>query len=560
MLFAAEFCSVCDMKSFFSALLGLFMAVNSLQARPLAEAAKQFSSDLKAGCIVTGEGNGDDVKYAISGSAPEAGGQPPEKLVFEIGSITKVFTGLLLAQAVVEKKVTLDTTVGSLLAGQVKLTDPRIAAITLKQLATHTSGLPRMPDNIGAGATEADPFANYDEKLLLSYLATAKIEGESPFSCSYSNLGMGLLGYLLGGVYQMPWERAVVEKICLPLGLNDTAVNPDAKLPVAIPHTEDNKEVKPWHFAALGGCGALRSTAADLMKLGAAMLHPDKTPLQAAFALALAPQAEAAAHGGQIGLGVFLGKFDGDATLHHDGATYGYCSGLQVIPAKGMVRVVLVNNANLPGALVIATTSEARSMDPAKQKEITLHADVLKQYPGVYELDRESRFTVLLREGRLYVNLTGQPFARAFAKETDRFFYKVVAAEIAFNRREGMVQSLTLFQNGSAITARRSTAPPPEFKLRSAKALQPYAGEYSLMGTKPLRVTVRASALFAKLEGQPAFPVFETAPDHFEFDVVKAVLVFTRDDRQQINGVTLLQNGLTVPAPRVKSPTSALKP
>ena len=80
------------------------------------------------------------------------------------------------------------------------------------------------------------------------------------------------------------------------------------------------------------------------------------------------------------------------------------------------------------------------------------------------------------------------------------------------------------------------------------------------MGTKPLTVTVQASALFAKLEDQPAFPVFETAPDRFEFDVVKAVLVFTRDDRQQINGVTLLQNGLTVPAPRVKNPTSALKP
>jgi hypothetical protein len=80
------------------------------------------------------------------------------------------------------------------------------------------------------------------------------------------------------------------------------------------------------------------------------------------------------------------------------------------------------------------------------------------------------------------------------------------------------------------------------------------------MGIQPLTVTVQASTLFAKLEGQPATPVFETAPDRFEFDVVKAVLVFTRDDKQQINGITLLQNGLTVPAPRVKSPTSAPKP
>ncbi len=175
----------------------------------------------------------------------------------------------------------------------------------------------------------------------------------------------------------------------------------------------------------------------------------------------------------------------------------------------------------------------------------------------MYELDRDSRFTVLLRDGRLYVNLTGQPFARAFAKAPDRFFYKIVAAEIAFNRREGMVHSLTLFQNGNEITAKRSSVPPPEFKLRPAKELQPYAGKYDLMGSKALAITVQANTLFAQIEGQPALPVFETVPDRFEYDAVKAVLVFMRDDKKQINGLTLLQNGLTVPAPRFKSPTSA---
>ena len=536
----------------FWALLGLVMAANCVQGRTLAEAAAQLSKELKAGCVVTGERIGDVEKFAISGAAPEARDAKPEKLVFEIGSITKVFTGLLLAQAVVEKKVTLGTTLGSLLAEQVKFSDPRVAAITLKQLATHTSGLPRMPDNIGVGATEEDPFASYDETLLLSYLSTARLEGEGPFLCSYSNLGMGLLGYLLGRVYHMPWEKAVVEKVCRPLGLRDTAVNPGSELPIAIPHDSDNKEREPWHFDVLGGCGALRSTAADLMRLGTAMLHSDKTPLREALALALAPQADAAAHGGKIGLGVFLSKFEGNATLHHDGGTYGYSSGLQVIPAKGIVRVALVNNAGFPGSLVIAATSETKPADPATQKEISLPAEVLKQYPGVYELDRDARFTVLLRDGQIYVNLTGQPFLRAFAKAPDRFFYNVVAAEIAFNRHEGAVQSLTLFQNGNEITARRSNSPPPDYKLRPAKELQPYAGGYTLMGLKPFTITVESGTLLAQLEGQPALPVFETAPDRFEYDAVKAVLIFTRDDKQQINGLTLLQNGMTMAAPRVK--------
>ncbi len=544
------------MKLFACALLGILLAANTAHARTLAEAAGKMAKQLKVGCVVTGERVGGDVKCALSGTAPEAGSTPPEKVVFEIGSITKVFTGLLLAQAVVEKKVALETTLGSLLAGQVKWADPRIAAITLEQLATHTSGLPRIPDNAVAGAKEEDPYADYDEKLLLSYLSTAKLDGDSPFSCSYSNLGMGLLGYLLGGAYQMTWEQAVVEKICLPLGLNDTAVNPDAKLPRATPHDGD-KEVKPWHCAALAGCGALRSTAADLMKLGAAMLQPDKTPLLEAFALALKPHADTPAYGGEIGLGVFISQFEGEETLHHDGSTGGYCSGFQVIPAKAVVRVVLINNSSLSGSVAIAATSEAKPVDPAKQKEVTLSEEMLKQYPGVYVLDRESRFTVLLRDGRLYANLTGQPFLRAFAKAPDRFFYKAVAAEIAFNRHEGEVQSLTLFQNGNEITARRSSTPPPEYKLRPGRELQPYVGEYALMGLTPLKVTMQASTLFAQIEGQSALPVFETSADYFEYDAVKAALIFTRDDKQQINGLTLLQNGLTVPAPRVKSPTSA---
>ncbi|OYW31127.1 MAG: hypothetical protein B7Z47_02025 [Chthoniobacter sp. 12-60-6] len=547
------------MKSVFLALLGVFIATTPSHARTLAEAAARQAQKLKAGCIVTGERIGDQVHFALAGKAPEATDTPPEKLVFEIGSITKVFTGLLLAQAVVEKKVTLETTIGSLLDPKLKFTDPRIAAITLKQLSTHTSGLPRMPGNAGAGVAEDDPFANYDETLLLAFLTGTKLEGEAPFSSSYSNLGVGLLGHLLGKVYHMPWDQAVVEKICRPLGLSDTAVQPAAGLPLAKPHSED-KEVKPWHFDALAGCGALRGTSADLMKFGEALLHPEQTPLHEAFAIALKAQADTPALGGQIGLGVLMGKFNGEQTLHHNGGTGGFTSALQVIPARGLVRVVLINNNRLDGTAVIAATDETKKAAPVASKPIDLPAETLKEYPGVYKLDNDSRFTVLLRDGQLWDRLTGQPFLKLFAKEKDHFFYKAVAAEVVFNREDGKVRSLTLFQNGQELTARRTEDAVPSITLRSAKDLKPYAGKYELLGSKQITITVQAATLFAQLEGQPAMPVFETSADRFEYDVVEATLVFTRDDKQQINGLTLLQNGMTVPAPRVKTPTSAPKP
>lgn len=546
------------MKFVFSTLLAVCFTAQALQARTLAEAAAQQGESLAAGCVVTGERVGDEVRFAIAGKAPEAKGAAPEKMVFEIGSITKVFTGLLLAQAVVERKVTLETTVGSLLESQIKFADPRVAAITLKQLSTHTSGLPRMPTNAAAGMAEDDPYANYDEKLLLAFLSSAKLEDDGPHACSYSNLGVGLLGHLLGKVYQTTWEDAVTRKICLPLSMQDTAVEPEAKLPRATPHAGD-KTVKAWHLNAMAGAGALRSTAADLMKFGEAMLHPEKTALKEAFAIALQAQAEASSFGGQIGLGVFLGKFDGDAALHHDGGTGGFCSGLQVIPAKGIVRVALISNNKLGGSAVIAATSEVKKPAPVAAKEIQLSAETLKEYPGVYKLDNDARFTVVLHDGQLWDRLTGQPFLKLFAKERDRFFYKAVAAEIVFNREEGVVRSLTLFQNGHELTAKRSEEAVPAITLRPAKELQPYAGEYSMMGLKKFTVTTQAGTLFAQLEGQPPAPVFETAPDRFEYDVVKAALIFTRDDKRRINGVTLLQNGMTMPAARITSQTSGPK-
>lgn len=536
----------------------LFMAVftaNPLSARTLAEAAALEAKELKAGCIVTAERIGDDVKFAIAGKAPEAKGTPPEQIVFEIGSITKVFTGLLLAQAVVEKKVTLETTVGSVLGSETKFADPRVAAITLEQLSMHTSGLPRMPTNAAAGMVEGDPYAKYDEKLLFAYIASAKLEGEGPYSSSYSNVGVGLLGHLLGKVFQTTWEDAVTKKICLPLGLNDTAVEP-AKLPRATPHA-GKEAVKPWHLGAMAGAGALRSNAADMLKFGEALQHPEKTPLKDAFAIALKPHAEAPSLGGQIGLGVFLTKSNGDLKLTHDGGTGGFCSGLQVIPAKGIVRVALISNNSVGGSEVIAGTSDVKAAPAKDQKEIALPAETMKQYPGVYELDRGSRFTVVLHDDKLWVRLTGQTFLPALAKAPDRFFNMAVAAEIGFNRdsKEHKLESLTLYQNGRELTAKRA-GDAPNVTLRTAKELQPYAGEYALMGLKKLTVTVLADTLFAQLDGQEAAPVFETSADRFEYDVVKAALVFTRDDKKQINGLMLQQNGLTIPAARVTSPTS----
>ncbi len=531
--------------------LVLAVLLNSAAGAALDEVAQKKSERLAAGCVVTAERSADQpvARYGLTGPAPEAQGVAPENLVFEIGSITKVFTGLLLAQSVVEGKTTLETSLASLLP-QARWADPRVGAITLKQLATHTSGLPRLPGDLALGMiSQDDPYAHYDTQRLLSWLASAELKSEGPHPCSYSNLGVGVLGCLLGRLHDTSWETLMRDKICLPLGLRDTAVTPRADQQAATPH-DGKKAVKPWNLNALGGAGALRSTAADLIRFGEAVLAPEKTPLSAAFALAMQPHAKAPGQGGDIGLGVFIGRFDGQTAFHHDGGTGGYRSSWQVIPALGVVRAVLTSNAQFDSSQVIAGTLSEK----AKPAVATLALEEMRAYPGIYDLDEDSRFTVLLRDDALWVRLTGQPFLPVQASAADRFFYKGIDAELVFNREDSKVCSLTLFQNGGELVARRRVdAALPELTWRPAKELGAFTGRYQVMGMKTLTVTQRGRTLFAQLEGQPAFPVFETAPDRFEYDVVEAALVFTRDDARTINGLVLHQNGIPMPAPRLST-------
>ncbi len=536
------------MRAFAAWLLWPLLGLQAAD-RPLPEAARRVASQLRVGGVVLAESRDGQTQFAQGGRLLADTTVPPEKVLFEIGSITKVFTGLLLAQAVVEKRVSLATPIRDLMPKGFAFADARLGAVTLRQLATHTGGLPRLPDNFAAGNAPNDPYARYDEALLYAYLSSAQLKAEGPHPCRYSNLGVGLLGHLLGKVYRTSWHEAVRQKLCEPLGLQDTRMTVGAADTARLaPPYGESQRAHTWTFDAVAGAGALRSTAADLLRFGEALLHPETTPLAQAIALVKQPHAEASANGAQIGLCLFIARRDGRTIYNHDGATGGYRSGLQVIPEQQCVRVALLNSAALSGSQALA----ALRVEPRRElpRETALSADALQAYPGVYRLDAETHFTILLRDGQLWARLTGQPFLRVFPQAPDRFFYKAVAAELSFQRADGKIRSLTLHQNGQDQIAQRTEQPAPAIRLRPPETLQPYVGTYALLGLQKLRVERRGHTLFAQLGDQPAAPVFETAPDRFEYDVVEAALTFTRDAQQRITGLVLQQNGAQLPAVR----------
>lgn len=258
----------------------------------------------------------------VGGEAVTWAGDPSGR--FQIGSVTKVFTGLLLATYVVDGTVALDDPVGALvddLAGPVR-------DVTLEQLATHTSGLPRIPQELWSRALSRhpDPYGDIDHEALVRSLASTRLRRRR--RPAYSNLGAGLLGHALAVRAGSPYAELVRERVAGPLGLRTTGVDPEGGLPGH--RRRGRPRAQAWTFDALAGCGALWSTLADLQRFLAAQLEPPPGPLGDAIRLSQEPRVPGARMDHCLGWLRLHGR-DG-VLLWHNGGTAGYRSFVGVDP------------------------------------------------------------------------------------------------------------------------------------------------------------------------------------------------------------------------------------
>ncbi|HEX7552498.1 MAG TPA: serine hydrolase domain-containing protein, partial [Geothrix sp.] len=211
--------------------------------------------------------------------------------MFEIGSVTKVFTSLLLADMVQHGEVTLTDPVAKFLPMGVKVPQRNGESITLQDLSNQTSGLPRMPDNF-APKDSANPYADYSTEQLYTFLSTYQLTRDIGSKFEYSNLGVGLLGQALSRRAGMTFEALVRTRITAPLGMKSTGVTltPEMKTRLAVGHDGTLSPVANWDIPTLAGAGALRSDADDLLTFLAGTLGYTKSRLAPAMAAMLAPR------------------------------------------------------------------------------------------------------------------------------------------------------------------------------------------------------------------------------------------------------------------------------
>lgn len=269
-------------------------------------------------------------------------GVAKEDSLFEIGSITKTFTGLILSQMVTGKIVALDTPIRELLPPGT-VTKPAGAEITLLSLATHHSGMERMPDNFHP-ADPTNPYADYTEKNLYAYIGKTGVALKPDAKFAYSNVGMGLLGEALANKAGESYSELLRQDVLQPLHMDHTYI----ALPAAeqarflAGHNANDQAVHAWDLDAMAPAGGIRSDVRDMLKYVEAQIHPPAGKM--AEAIAFEHQLRADTDNGKIAINWMFET--SAANYNHGGATGGYTSFAFFNLERDIAAVVLVNRAS----------------------------------------------------------------------------------------------------------------------------------------------------------------------------------------------------------------------
>lgn len=501
-----------------------------------------------------------------------------EHSVFEIGSVSKTFTCTILAEMVKQGKLSLDDPLQKYLPEGVKAPSRNGAVITLRDMANHTSALPRMPSNFDP-ADASNPYADYTENLLYEFLNGYELTRDIGSQYEYSNYAMGLLGYTLAQQNNMDYSQMLRAFITEPLGMKNTDIvfSPEMKAQLATGHTRFN-EASNWDLATLAGAGAIRSTATDMLKYLSANMGLTKTDLYPAMELTHI-KSSSNEEVFPIGLSWFIQTSDSLQIIEHGGATGGYRAFAGFIKGGDKAVVVLCNSnhgiqdigmhiLNSNEKLKEIKYSIANDLKPIIDKEgldagIKAYAKIKSEKADEYIID-ENELNSL---GYYYMETNEMDKAIAIfqlnIKEYPDAFNPYDSMGEAYRKNDDQEKSIINYKksvelnpgNSGAIQALKEMGVDTEGLVKEVKVdaalLDSYVGEYELAPGFSIVVTHEEDGLHLQATGQPKFPVFPKSETVFYLKVVQAEVEFLPAANGLTNKMILFQNGAEVPGVRV---------
>ncbi len=404
------------------------------------EANNRVKHDLNPG-IALAYNDGGETVYAFAGVA-NLNNQTPltQDAVFEIGSITKTMTALLLADAVVKKDATLEQSIMTWLPDQ---PSQGSAQINLKQLATHSSGLPRLPGNM-TQILSPDPYAEYDRDDLLTALAEQRIKPDQQHY-SYSNYGAGLLGELMAIRYQKDFQSLLTERVFKPLGMDNSYADA-AQVPLDLKVTgySGKYEVPHWHFKALAGAGSVNSSIKDLMTYGLAILKADHPELKEAI------QLSTGSHYEQQGLTLGLGWHIHKGVLWHNGGTAGFRSMLMIDPLQNKVAAGITNQAEHDVEDLVRHLIWPEAPLREHDFPVAINPESLRQYQGQFHNAKvDKTIKTAIKGDHLMIHFPNQPAYRLIHIGNHQFKMKLTQSKVKFQHNEqGQIEAMNIHAFG----------------------------------------------------------------------------------------------------------------
>jgi D-alanyl-D-alanine-carboxypeptidase/D-alanyl-D-alanine-endopeptidase len=382
--------------------------------------------------------------------------------IFEIGSVTKVFTSLVLADMVCRKEVAFSDPAAKYLPEDVRMPERSGKSITLLDLSTHSSGLPRLPGNLKMD-DPLNPYAGFSVNDLYQFLSGYTLPRDPGSEVEYSNLGAGLLGHVLACRAGTNYENLIRTRITQPLGMPDTGISlsPSMKQRMATGHNAMLTPVPYWDLPSLAGAGALRSSANDMLTFLEAFLGYKESPLGPAMKVML--EVRRPVDKMEIGLAWFVvGEI-----AWHNGGTGGFRSFVGCDPTA-RIGVVVLSNAFTPSGVddigfhLLNPKMPLTDPEPPKsRREIPIDPRLLDHYTGRYQVTPNLILEITRDGDRLFAqafvqlphnrsgDLSAAPKFELFAEGEKNFFARVTDKQIAFETGpEGRATSLILQQAG----------------------------------------------------------------------------------------------------------------
>jgi len=392
---------------------------------PLTDLVSPIVDEGLVGALVVAVIADGEVRYLSFGRMALDGTRVADKNSgFEIGSVSKVFTGLLLAEAVRRGEVQLSDPASKHLG--IELPTWQGVPITLLDLATHTSGLPRLQPQFDP-PDPSDPYATATWDTIESSLTGLELDDKPGDTYLYSNLGVAILGEALSRAAGQPFAQLVEQRITGPLRMESTTVDASE---IIEGHDPDGLAVAPWTLQSYAPAGGIHSTPRDLARFVAAHLNPS-SELAPSVDLATRKHRPLGAHG-SIGL---LWHRTANGVVWHNGQTGGFHS---LIAFKPDAQVGIIALGDTATDLVDQVGFAALQLVVGQQPEpipitrsISIDPEVLASYPGKY-----GPASIEQIDGVLWLQLPDQPKHRLWAETESSFFLRTAPVKLRFEGKK----------------------------------------------------------------------------------------------------------------------------